>query len=712
MPGNNISEEQFLIKLTEITAANFANEKFGVSELAREMGMSRSNLHRKLFASTKLSVSQFICQHRLKRAMEMLRHSALTVSEIAYQVGFASVTYFTKCFHDYYGFPPGDVGRRNHEENDSNNHSANDKPLPHNLVSVKKPLLFGAGLLFIVLIGLVVKTYFPFEQEKSIAVLPFKAIGLNADTKDIIDGLHEDILDKLEKISELQVKSRTDAEQYRNSLVGTRQIARNLNVNYILEGSGQKIGGTIMLRLQLIEAKSGVHLWSNPFTVSIDSTKIFSIQKEVARLVANELKAIITPQEEIELEKQLTNSVAARNNYEFALNQLETADFDWRCNEFQVAKKYFEKAIILDSTFSMAYTKLALIYINCFYYHKYPDSTKQRFMETGYRMINKALKYDSTNHEAYAIRATYYARVGNTLLRRKDSLMVAKYRPKNYKNNMNYYGRFLGYYGRSEPAKALEIFYDKIENQLDKPKANIGYYMTLSRCFYYYGFSESGRKYLNQYLADFGDTINYSIYMSGLEFNSLNFSKSNEYVDKSYKYSKNDMYDLQTFIHFKMYANDYEGAYKLLSRLEQINDTAKRKLDPDIVLGYLYQRKGEIAKANLQIDGEMKQAEQAIKMTQNSQTIFYNNLMIALGYAQKRDKTNALKYIQKLKDFEKPPRDLIIILVYSPIFQSIRNEPQFIEVVQTLKQRHRAQQDEIQAVLRKYGIKEKPVYFP
>jgi TolB-like protein/AraC-like DNA-binding protein len=711
MSGNFLSEDQFLKRLTEITEANLANEQFGVSELAREMGMSRSNLHRKLFASTKLSVSQFICQHRLKKAMEILRHTALTVSEVAFQVGFGSVTYFTKCFHDYYGYPPGEVGKRNHETNSTNNSAANNKQLPPNKVPINRHLAFASGLFIIALVALVIYNYIPFRQEKSIAVLPFKAIGSDAETKDIVDGLHEDILDKLEKISELQVKSRTDVEQYRNSQFGTREIARNLNVNYILEGSGQKIGNTIVFRLQLIEAKNGLHLWSNPFTVMIDSTKIFSIQKEVALLVANELKAVITPEEEIELEKQLTKSVAARNNYEFALSQLETAEFDWRIREVLVAKRHLEKAIKLDSTFSMAYTKLAHVYFNNLYWRKYPDSTKQRFNETGYRMINKALQYDSTNYEAYIIRAIYYGRIGNTILRRKDSIMCRKYLPKNYNNNKIYYGRFLGYL-YDEPAKALEIFYEKIENQPDAPKKNIGFYMSLSRCFYYYGFSESGRKYLNQYLEDFGDTSNYFKWMSGLECNSLNFSKSNEFVDLSYKNSKNDIYDLRTFIHFKIYANDYEGAYKLLSRMEQLNDTAKMKLDPDIDLGYLYQRKGETAKANLQIDGEMKQAEQAIKMTQNSQTIFYNNMMIALGYAQKRDKTKALKYIQLLKECDRPPRNNLIILIYSPIFQSIRNEPQFIDVVQTLKQRHRAIQDEMQAVMRKHGIKEKPVYFP
>ncbi|MBA4409770.1 MAG: hypothetical protein C0397_10160 [Odoribacter sp.] len=83
------------------------------------MNMSRSNLHRKVISITKTSVSQFIRQHRLKRAMEMLQQTALTVSEVAFQVGFGSVTYFTKCFHDYYGFPLWEVGKRNLKESGS-----------------------------------------------------------------------------------------------------------------------------------------------------------------------------------------------------------------------------------------------------------------------------------------------------------------------------------------------------------------------------------------------------------------------------------------------------------------------------------------------------------------------------------------------------------------------------------------------------------------
>jgi len=104
-------ENDFLNRITEIIVENLSNEKFGVSELAHEAGMSRSNLLRRVQKLTDLSVSQFIRQVRLKNAMEMLKTESLNVSEVSYQVGFSSTSYFIKCFREHYGYPPGEVGK-------------------------------------------------------------------------------------------------------------------------------------------------------------------------------------------------------------------------------------------------------------------------------------------------------------------------------------------------------------------------------------------------------------------------------------------------------------------------------------------------------------------------------------------------------------------------------------------------------------------------
>jgi len=102
-------DQVFIRKLTEIVLANLTDENFTVGKLAEQAAMSRVSVHRRIKSIKNQDASQFIREVRLKRAMEMLQNNEGTASEIAFRVGFGSPTYFIKCFHDYYGFPPGEV---------------------------------------------------------------------------------------------------------------------------------------------------------------------------------------------------------------------------------------------------------------------------------------------------------------------------------------------------------------------------------------------------------------------------------------------------------------------------------------------------------------------------------------------------------------------------------------------------------------------------
>ena len=93
---------------------------FGVSELAIESGMSRARLNRRLNAITKKSINQFIREVRLVKALEMLKNESVTVSEVAFRVGFRSPNYFNTCFHEYFGFPPGKVTKGDSESQEGN----------------------------------------------------------------------------------------------------------------------------------------------------------------------------------------------------------------------------------------------------------------------------------------------------------------------------------------------------------------------------------------------------------------------------------------------------------------------------------------------------------------------------------------------------------------------------------------------------------------
>ena len=108
----NRRQDTFTKRVNEIIAANMKDERFGVSELAGKMNMSRSNLHRRIKSGTGISVSQFIRNARLNKALELLKYESLSAAEAAYMTGFSSATYFSKCFRDYFGYPPVEAKRK------------------------------------------------------------------------------------------------------------------------------------------------------------------------------------------------------------------------------------------------------------------------------------------------------------------------------------------------------------------------------------------------------------------------------------------------------------------------------------------------------------------------------------------------------------------------------------------------------------------------
>jgi AraC-like DNA-binding protein len=107
-------DEAFLQRVTDVIKNNLSNDQFSVEQLGEEVGMSRSQIHRKLHALTNQSASQFIRSFRLNRAMNLIQQSAGTISEIAYTVGFSSPSYFNRCFLQHFGTTPTEVKNSNY----------------------------------------------------------------------------------------------------------------------------------------------------------------------------------------------------------------------------------------------------------------------------------------------------------------------------------------------------------------------------------------------------------------------------------------------------------------------------------------------------------------------------------------------------------------------------------------------------------------------
>ena len=266
-----VMNSEFVKRLTDIVEANLADENFGVEDLVREMGLSHITLHRKLKTISNQTISQFIREIRLKKAKALLLNEDLTVSEIAYRVGFGSPTYFNKCFHEYYGYPPGEVKKKSLSiENEPNNENPltavfakkESKSPGTSLIRLKSIII--VSLAFLILFSLTYFLYITFIKEvnpvlrlkdtnKSIAVLPFKNLSANRENQYFADGVMEDILNNLCHIKELKVISRASVEKFRESTKDAQEIAEKLHVHFLLEGSVQRDKDKVKVIVQLIE---------------------------------------------------------------------------------------------------------------------------------------------------------------------------------------------------------------------------------------------------------------------------------------------------------------------------------------------------------------------------------------------------------------------------------------------------------------------------
>jgi len=232
------------------------------------------------------------------------------------------------------------------------------------------------------------------EINKSIAVLPFTNLSNDPDQEYFSNGMVDEIIDRLFKIGDLKVISRTTTTRYKSTNLSLKEIARELNVSAILEGSVRKIGNNVRITVQLIDARTDTHLWSEIY--DRDISDIFSIQSEVAQTVAKELKAVIKPEEKNLIEKVPSENLEAYDYYLLGehLRAQRTPENLWK------AKTIFEKAIEADPGFAKAYTGLARCYGTlAFYANMRPAEAYPPSLELAY----KALELDSLLADAYYV---------------------------------------------------------------------------------------------------------------------------------------------------------------------------------------------------------------------------------------------------------------------------------------------------------------------
>src|SRR6476619_5465284 len=191
--------------------------------------------------------------------------------------------------------------------------------------------------------------------EKSIAVLPFENRSEDKTNAYFADGIQDEILTRLSKIADLKVISRTSTQQYKSAQENLPEIAKQLGVAHILEGSVQKSGDSVRVNVQLIKAANDSHVWADTFDRKL--TDIFSVESEVAKAIADQLRAKLTGQEEQVITANPTDNPEAYDAY------LRGLAYSLRTTNTPVnalgAQKYLREAVKLDPKFALAWAALS-----------------------------------------------------------------------------------------------------------------------------------------------------------------------------------------------------------------------------------------------------------------------------------------------------------------------------------------------------------------
>ncbi|MEM6722056.1 MAG: helix-turn-helix domain-containing protein [Bacteroidota bacterium] len=689
----------FLEKAKAIVLEHMSDEQFGVSELAEATNMSRSNLLRKIKKQTELSASQFIRNIRLNRGKELLEETELTISEISYEVGFGNTSYFIKCFRELYGVPPGEIRKGTVEKVEetvvSDVETAVEATSAQHILAKHQNKIF-IGFATIIILAVIFfwknstnETPQTAGLTKSIAVLPFKNMSSDSTNYYFVNGLMESSLNNLQKVEDLRVISRTSVEKYRNTTKTIKEIAEELNVNYIIEGSGQKIEDEVLLNIQLIDATNDTPIWSEQYNHKL--VNIFSLQNTVAKKIVIAIQATVTPEELAQINKKPTDNVEA---YDYYLRGLDTPLEGRSREELFKAIPLFEKAIELDSKFALAYAQLAFTYFHLDIYQIEKQYTNQ-INENA----DKALLHDPKLSESLIAKALYY-------INNKEINLAVPHLEKALEYNPNAAPVVLilcDLYARAIPNTAKYLKYAlkgiQLNIQANDAVAKSFIYLNLANSLIQSGFVEEADTYIKlagEYNPDNPFVPYLRIFIKYAQHKDI--QKSTQQLITEWKKDTLRIDLLQEIGKLYYYQEDYENAHNYYSKYAAILGDTKVDRFPqeNLKIAITYQKLGFAEQANEFIEKYYSYCE--------NDTSIYKSASVAMRYLYEGNKDAA---IEKMKEFATQDNFqywMVLFWEEDPMLKDLQSHPEYKATFQKIKDRFWDNHGQIEKMLVDSGL--------
>ena len=320
--------------------------------------------------------------------------------------------------------------------------------------------------------------------DRSIAVLPFENMNHDPEQDYFSNGITEDILNHLTKISDLKVKSRTSTLQYKGTQKSMTEIGEELSVGNIVEGSVRRVGNNVRIVVQLIDAKTDLHLWSETYDRELKD--VLSLQSEIAIEIARALDARLTAVERKNIQKEVSQNVTAYDYFLKARELLSTSNGDKR--DVENALRLVNQALQLDSTFSKAYGLKA----NLWYALGYLGASQKTWYDSAMYFTAKAIRLDPTSPDGYLMQGQIHRDFGKLNEARSDVNNAYRIAP-NDPDVLRAYGFQLL---RDRDEKGADMVLKSIENQYSVKDPE--YYLSLNDAYSYIGDVNTQEKLLKK----------------------------------------------------------------------------------------------------------------------------------------------------------------------------------------------------------------------
>ncbi len=611
-----------------------------------------------------MSANQFIKEVRLEQAKVLLAETEKTIAEISFETGFSSPSYFIKCFKKKYGDSPGESRQGVAEKSD----------LPKSEVkSSKRRIALLVGAIAMVTVGIFLINR---QQEepvqfsgKSIAVLPFKNESADSSNVYFVNGMMESILNNLQKIEDIRVISRTSVEQYRNMQMSTPEIALDLGVDYVLEGSGQKSGDDILLSVQLIEAAADRHLWSDQYNRKLSD--VFKLQAEISKKIASEIEVIINPQVSDQIELVPTKNIEA---YDVFLKGLEFTRTQTDAS-LDSAIQYFKKSIELDDQFANPYAYVAI----CYYYKDLFKVNKDNLEEMD-SYADKALLLNSKLPESLIARGLYYMLNSKYEEAREYFEKVLEYNP-----NSAWTHNFLSeIYHAYLPDTEKYLIHALLALQLDLEKSDSVdvsiTHLILANAFAQSGMMAKAKEHV-QISLDYDPFNTFSRYLEIF----IDLVHENEAMDQAilrmeeiYQYGTTRLDVLKELATLHYGQRDYKAADWYFRKFTRAKEQFGLNLfpDEDITIAYVSRELGDTMRAQT-----YRNAFESF--VADNKTIYKPLLRtMALLYDGKNDEAlDVFEEFSKSEDY----MYWLLLIDDDPIFSNVKDHPRFKSIYGTMK---------------------------